>query len=589
MTTKGLILPFWLLAGAVPALASETGAQADSVPTFKGTYLGQTVTAERLFEGQPSWWDQVRATGSIQTNFLIPQNDAAIGADPVKERVLNNTYFDLTVNAPYVSVGARFEWAKWPLPGYEQDFKGWGVPYIWATGRYKWAQLTVGDYYEQFGSGFILRTYQERTLGVDNALRGARLKLNPAQGLYLTALAGKQRAYWKHNKAWIWGANAEWSLDESFQNAFGSDYGLTLGASYVGKYDNKDYYVEVLPEQDYTLIFPKRVAAFDGRANLRLKDFSILAEYATKNNDPSQKNGYLYKRGSAALLSVSYAANGFAAYIQAKRSEDMAFRSDAEDESSFTSFINHLPAFTMTQTYALAAMYPYVTQYDGEWAFQGEVGYKFKKGTPLGGKYGTNVRASASYIAQLCPDVPEGASSTAPMGSDGYGTAFWKIGSLNYADLNVEIKKRVSRKVDLTFFYLYQRFNNRIMGHVPEIITANTFIHEGQWKMSRKCQLRWEAQYLHTRQDKGDWAAALVEFSFAPHWMFTFSDTYNIGPNHEDGTNINYYEGLITYNYKANRFTFGYGRVRGGYNCSGGVCRWVPPYKGFSVGYNFTF
>ena len=119
-----------------------------------------------------SWWSKIRANGSIQSEFLIPYNFKGEKTGEYEKDVLNNTYFDLTVNAPYISVGARFQWAKWPLPGYDKGFGGWGVPYIWATGGYKCWQATVGDFYEQFGSGLILRTYQERSLGVDNALRG---------------------------------------------------------------------------------------------------------------------------------------------------------------------------------------------------------------------------------------------------------------------------------------------------------------------------------------------------------------------------------------------------------------------------------
>lgn len=533
-----------------------------------------------------SWWSKVRATGAIQTEFLIPQEDEAINTGTYEKDVLNNTYFDLTVNAPYISVGARFQWSKWPLPGYENDFKGWGVPYVWATGNYKWAQLTVGDFYEQFGSGLILRTYQERSLGVDNAIRGGRLKLNPAKGVRITALGGKQRRYWERNSSWLWGADAEWSLDESFSKAFGRDYGLTLGASYVGKHE-KDEDILVRPSLENRLNLPRNIAAFDFRAKLRLHDFNILAEFATKNNDPNADNNYTYRRGTAELLSVTYAANGFSALVQAKRSDNMSFRSK-RSMIGISSFVNHMPAFTLTQTYALAAMYPYATQPDGEWAFQAEFSYRFKKGTPLGGKYGTTVRLSGSYISALDRNVPEGADPhKPPMGTDGYGAPFWKMGGLNYADINFELNKKLSRKVNLTFYYLFQKYNQEVVeGHAVNgpMVTANIFIVEGQWKISRKTQLRWEVQYLTTPQDQADWLAGLVEFSLAPHWMFTLTDTYNVGR-----TNINYYSALVTYNLRANRFSFGYGRTRAGYNCSGGVCRWVPATKGFQLNYSFTF
>lgn len=230
-------------------------------------------------------------------------------------------------------------------------------------------------------------------------------------------------------------------------------------------------------------------------------------------------------------------------------------------------------------------MYPYATQPEGEWAFQGEVRYLFKKGTPLGGKYGTSVRLSGSYISAL--DTHGRDPQTAPVGSDGYGTAFWKMGGMNYADLNFEINKKFNKKLQFTLFYLFQKYNQEVVeGHGVngDIVTANTFILEGQWKMAKKTQLRWELQYLTTKQDLGDWLSCLVELSLAPHWMFTFTDTYNCGV-----TNINYYNAMVTFNYRANRFTLGYGRTRAGYNCSGGVCRWVPATKGFSLTYNFTF
>lgn len=96
----------------------------------------------------------------------------------------------------YVDAGVRLEFMKWPLPGYENDFSGWGVPHIYAKGRYKGFELTAGDFYEQFGSGFILRTYEERSLGIDNSIRGGRLRVTAIPGVRITALGGVQRRYW---------------------------------------------------------------------------------------------------------------------------------------------------------------------------------------------------------------------------------------------------------------------------------------------------------------------------------------------------------------------------------------------------------
>ena len=608
-------LPALFAALAFPAAAASTSdLKADSVELQPRIYQGETVlvpmTPQDYAPANPSWWSRVRATGSLQTEFMVPVTDKALDTDADKYAgdVLNNTYFDFTLNAPYISAGARFQFTKWPLPGFVDEFRGWGVPYFWATGKYKWFQITAGDFYEQFGSGFILRTYQERALGVDGALRGGRLKLNPANGVYLTGLIGKERYFWHHNPDLIWGADAEWSLNESFPKAFGGGYGLTAGFSYVGKKDSfttdqPGLVTVIYPDGQYRVNFPKTVAAFDGRLSARLQDFNVLAEFATKNNDPNAVNNYIFKRGHAELLSLSYAGNGLSAFAQAKRSENMAYMSSQmQNGADGNGFINHMPAFTNTQTYTLAAIYPYSTNLYGEWAFQAELRYNFRRNTPLGGKYGTNVKLSASYISSLYNDAPLGsqiynASSRDELeqlkqnlyGQSGVGAPFWKIGGLLYSDFNFELNKKVTRNLQFTLFYLFQKLNyDRIFGnHNVGMVTANTVILEGQWKMAKKSQLRWELQYLTTKQDKGDWMAALVEVSFAPHWMITLTDTYNNGNKH--GEKLNYYSAMVTYNYRANRFSLSFGRNREGFNCSGGVCRWVPATKGFSFTYNYTF
>lgn len=585
------------------ATFSETVATAQQDSLVPREYMGRTVDAMPAFPARkPNWWNQIRLTGTLQTEFLIPVDDDGLhqphnDRDTYAADVLNNTYFDLTMNAPYLSIGARFEWAKWPLPGFRDTrFRNWGVPYIWATGRYKWAALTVGNFYEQFGSGLILRIYEDRTLGIDNALRGGRLKITPAPGLVVTALGGKERFFWEHSSSWLWGADAEWNLSESFHKAFGKDYGLTLGVSYVGKHE-KD--VEKLtPDFTHRYNFPRNTAAFDARIRLKLHDFSVLLEGATKNNDPSIDNNYTYRRGTAALASVTYSASGFSALVQAKRSDNMHWRTERSIEGIY-GFVNYLPPFTMTQTYALAAMYPYATQVDGEWAYQFETRWLARRGTPLGGKYGTNFRLSGSLIMALDRNWPDGVphikESYIP-GSDGYGTPFWKAGSLNYADINVEINKKLSRSFSLTLFYMFQKFNQKVVwGHAEngDMVNSHIAVVEGQWKIKRNTQLRFEAQYLHTKQDMGDWLAATIELSLAPHWMFTITDMQNFtGDNIVDPEykkNKNYYSFGVTYSYLRNRFYVAYGRTREGYNCSGGICRWVPASKGFTITYNYTF
>ena len=531
----------------------------------------------------PSLQAQVTLSGSIQSDVLIPQDDEKIGTEHYSEWALTNTYVDLKLASKYVEAGTRFEFLEHPLPGYENDFKGWGFPHFYVKGHVKNVELTLGDYYEQFGSGFVLRTYEERSLGIDNALRGAHLVYTPVNATRIKALTGKQRRYWEHNDALVSGVDVEVGLEKFIKPLETAGTHITIGGSWVIKHESADDDA-IFVDATHKLKLPENVNAWDARINLNHKGFNVLAEYAQKTQDPSFDNGYHYGRGNVAMLSTSYSKKGMSLLLQAKRSEGMSFRS-CRSMNGTSSFINHMPAFTHDHTYALAATYPYATQLNGEWAFQAELGYSFKKNTALGGKYGTKVKLNVSHVRGLDNgDIKNPVAEGRIMGSDGYKSAFFKMGETFYQDINVIVDKRFTHDFSLIFMYMNQRYNMTVVEGHGGMINSNILVADGKYKFSPKLTLRCELQYQFCDGDEGDWAFGLAELSLAPHWMFTVSDQWNCGD-----TDLHYYQALVTFNLKAHRFQLGYGRTDDGFNCSGGVCRWVPASKGFKFSYNYTF
>ena len=529
-------------------------------------------------------WSQVTLSGSIQSDVLIPQDDDKIGTEHYSDWALTNTYVDLKLGSKYVEAGTRFEFLEHPLPGYEPDFKGWGLPHFYVKGHYKNVELTAGDYYEQFGSGFVLRTYEERSLGIDNALRGGRLKYTPVEGVTLKALTGKQRRYWHHNDALVSGVDLEMGLEQFVKPLEAHDTHITLGGSWVNKHEDADVDA-IFVDATHRLNLPEYVNAWDARVSLAHKGFNILAEYAQKTQDPSFDNGYNYGKGNVAMLSTSYSQKGMSILFQAKRSQGMSFRS-RRSMTGTSSYINHLPAFTHDQTYALAAQYPYATNPNGEWAFQGEFGYTFKKGTSLGGKYGTKLKLNVSHVRGIDEDeMKNPVTAGRIIGSDGYKSSFFKMGDETYyQDIDVQIEKRFTRDFSLIFMYMNERYNMTVIEGHGGMIKSNIFIADGKYKFSPKLTLRCELQYQFCEGDVGDWAFGLAELSWAPHWMFTLSDMWNCGE-----TDIHFYQALVTYSLKSHRLQAGYGRTDAGFNCSGGVCRWVPATRGFTFSYNYSF
>ncbi len=518
----------------------------------------------------------LNVTGSVMSDILIPQDDEKIGATKTDDWALTNTYADVNLMSKRVDAGFRFSFLEHPLPGYEAAFKGWGVPYYYAKLHFDKWDLTGGHFYDQFGSGFIFRTYEERSLGVDNPLLGGRLTAKPLPGVSIKVLSGRQRRYWSLNRGLVSGADVEFGLEEWISSLGEGGGVLNIGFSWVNKYEKEDV---VMADATHRLHMPEFVNAFDVRANFHRGPLGILAEYAWKGEDPSADNGYIYRRGTVGMISATYSQSGMSILLQAKRSDYMSFRS-RRGQTGTSSFINHLPAFSMDHTYALAALYPYATHPDGEWAFQLEAGYNFRCGTALGGKYGTNLKLNASHIRSLDRD-----ETAAAIGSNGHGSAFWKMGDTKYyQDINIQLSKRLSKVVTLNAMYMNQYYNKTVVEGHGGMIHSNIFVVDAKMRATKKLTVRAELQYLATADDEGDWAQALVEVSLLPHWMFTVSDMYNAGE-----TDLHYYNGAVTFNTGAHRIQAGYGRTRAGYNCSGGVCRYVPASRGVSISYNYNF
>ena len=548
--------------------------------------------------------NKVAVHGSIQSDILIPQEDHKIGTGTYNDWGLTNTYAEVGLTSKHIEAGVRAEYLEHPLPGFDDPrFNGWGVSNIYVKALGNGFDVTVGDFYDQFGSGFVFRTYEERSLGIDNSIRGARLNVSAVKGANLKLLGGVQRCFWDWDTdAWLGGADLELNMEQYFKGLADKNITWMIGGSYLMKHENEE---EVLvPGTNYKLNMDPMVHTFGVRTRLQSGPYSFMAEYAWKTQDPSKDNDYIYRNGSAVMVSASYSKKGLSALVQAKRSENMSNRM----KRGFVSYLggncrlNHMPAFSYQHTYALPALYPYATQdADGEWAFQGEFGYTFKRRTALGGKYGTKLKVNFSYIRGIdktpTESLIEGVNST--MGTDGYHSKFFGFGGVYYKDINVQLEKKLSKSFKLNLMYMNQLYNKTVVEGEGGVVKSNIFVAEGKYQFSPKMTLRGEAQYLQTKQDQGDWYYGLLELSVLPYLMFTISDQYNANvPYYTENKQVDdskgthsqhYLLGSVTATYKAHRLQLSYGKTRAGYNCSGGVCRFVPASYGMTVSYNYNF
>jgi predicted porin len=233
--------------------------------------------------------------------------------------------------------------------------------------------------------------------------------------------------------------------------------------------------------------------------------------------------------------------------------------------------INHMPPFATQHTYMLASLYPYGTEKTAnEWAFQGEIRYTWKRKTPMGGKYGTTLKLNASHIRGT-------ADSWFGMSKQPY-----------YTDVNLELNKKLTKEWYIGAMLMYQTYNKQVVEGHGDLVRAGIGVVEAKYALNKNVQMRGEVQYMFTKQDEGQWVAALYELSLWRQLVLSGQWMYNIGHAHE-ATNEHYYTVAATYTHGAHRVMAGYTKTREGFNCSGGVCRYVPKQEGVSLTYNFTW
>lgn len=518
--------------------------------------------------------------GNFQVDAQYYLEDSAIGAPVVPEKVLMNGFGNLTFTKGNFGAGLRYESYLNPLLGFDSRYQGSGITYRYATYTVGDLEITLGNFYDQFGSGLIFRSYEERGLGIDNAMDGIRLKYNPWNGVYLKGFIAEQRSYFDKGPGIVRGFDGEVALTEAIKSIESWKTRVTLGGSVVSKYQKSN---------DPIYNIPENVLSFATRMTLNRGNYRLYGEYAYKYNDPSLINATaenpsgIYKPGQALFLNGAYSKKGIGVSLSAKFIDNMSFRSDRNATGNDLN-LSYLPATTKQQTYRLATLYPYATQPNGEVGFQAEVFYKFKPGSVLGGENGTNISLNYSRA--------NGLDTTNTNDELGYESKFFKPGPDKYfEEINIEVLKQLTKDLKMTLTYIYTLYDEGVIKGIGEdygVIYASIGIAEFQYKINKTNSIRTELQHLYTKQDKGNWAMALIEYNISPHWFFAFFDEYNYG-NEIESQQLHYPNVSMGFTKGANRIALGYGKQRAGLLCVGGVCRNVPASNGFSIGVTSSF
>lgn len=237
-----------------------------------------------------------------------------------------NNYLKLDYVLGRFSAGIQAEYYPSPLPGYGQDLKGIGLPGKYLAWNDTLWSLTAGDFYDQFGTGVLFRSWEDRNLGWNNSLGGGRLAFHTPDNL----LSVKVMGGWRRRGLWygeIPLAGMETGLHWK---------GFTIQGS--GLYRGDTW-------------------GWSALAGWEHEGFTTRAEWVGRRGG-----------ANAQTLEAGFASGKWSSTLTIRRLRKMT------DPLG----LNYLPSLSMQQSYMLAALNPYTPYTEGELGAAADFYYRLK-------------------------------------------------------------------------------------------------------------------------------------------------------------------------------------------------------------------
>ena len=540
--------------------------------------------------------DLGRVYGGFESNVQWYLNDKGRGIMQPEDPVRSNNYLLVNYQLKSWTAGIQVEgYEKNALLNYYPEFEGTNVATYFLNYKNAKLDITAGYFYEQFGSGMLLRAWEDRALGINTALRGGRVIYKPTDAIRLTALFGQQRTGFDVSNGRIYGFDSDFYLTELLKLKK-SD--VSFGMSYVGRYEDISSTIQ-------NPNFDALTHGIAARLNYSIGSFYSTLEYNYKSEDAvlnrisNTLDQNLIKDGSAYILNFGYSKKGLGIDATLRRTENMSFLSERVptvigDETSLNfndKVLNFTPALTKQHHSNLANIYVYQAQAGidfkdpsilkaGETGGQIDIIYEFEKNTPVGGKYGTKVALNFASWYNL-----PGQFRLTPVD---YETNFLGIGTQYFSDYNLELKKQLSETWRTAFYYIKQYYNKPWVEDGSSDVNTNILIGEAVYNFASNKSIRFEAEHMWADADFKNWVGGTVEVNLNDKYSFYVWDIINYG-NDDVSNRKHYYNFGGAYRINATRLSMNYGRQRGGLVCVGGVCRFVPESTGFTISLNTAF
>ena len=528
-------------------------------------------------------------TGSLESNNNLYVEDVANDFYPSMQPQLKdgnifaaNDYLKVDYYKNRLSAGLQMESYSPTLVGYPIAENTLTLSNLYVSWKDKSYSITAGTFYDQFGSGLLFRSWEDRMLGLNNAILGARATYSWEDNIAVKAFWGIPRLgkfddfhamtadspFFGLGLTDVQVAGADLSVSLSNLLHMNS-LSLSLEASVLNKHEALDDFLKAAGCLENNI-------GWSGRLNLDYDAFFFKGEYVDAGKQivsvPAAMNGRKAENGNAQLIEFGYNGRGLGLTVTGRRMDRMNqkiynYAGSAPGYGSSANMLSYRPAMSTQYTYMLMTLNPYSPEIGDKVIKAGEIGgqidafYNFRRGTRIGGKRGMKIHANFSSWYSLNENG----------GTDG--------GSLLFRDFSFDVEKQWTKDFKTVIMYSMQDMRTGIHTGLSHIVVADML-----YKWTPKLSSRLELQYLASKDDQKDWMAGLLEVSFAPHWSVFASDMWNHGD-----TGLHYYNAGLSFSMAHLRVAAGYGRYRAGFICSGGVCRAIPAYTGANISLTVSF
>jgi hypothetical protein len=528
--------------------------------------------------------DKGEFSGNFQNTNQFYVNDSIIGTNTTQyKRELSSA--DAWLFLSYKLKGFKFNlrydvFNNSPLFNPSEAYTKSGIG-MWSVSKdIDKFNITVGYFYDQFGTGMVFRAFEDRNLGLDFAINGARVIYTPSENTQIKAFTGLQKFRFDVRPEVIKGINIEHRIEVN------ENLNFQLGASGVNRtIDQGTMNTIVGTINNYELAnrFIPTYNVYLGNVynTLSYKKFSLYTEYCQKSKEAifnPKLDRMELKDGRVYYTSLSFSTKGLGINAQYKRIESFSLRTSPLENLNL-GMIAYLPSLTRQNTYRLLARYNAVVQELGENALGME--FTIKPQWAYFKKHQTTININTSVVTGK-NDFDANRINPFDFSTD--TTRYFRE---HYIDVSHKFNKKFKAMVGFQYInYNQQLFEQKTKEY--EYVTAKTYFGEITYKLTPTRSLRVEAQYLNTAQDLGDFINATVELNIAPHYSFSVGDMVNVNRVKRNTASssddlVHYWNVFGSYTYKTTRMTAGFIKQVEGVNCTGGVCRVEPAFSGVRV------